>query len=31
VCFVHTGGVFSVFPYRAALARLLDGDPLVES
>lgn len=31
VCFVHTGGVFSVFPYRAALGRLLDGDPLVES
>src|SRR5689334_8631707 len=31
ICFVHTGGVFSVFPYRAALGRLLDGDPLVES
>lgn len=31
VCFVHTGGVFSVFPYRAALGRLLDGDGLVES
>src|ERR671936_793253 len=26
VCFVHTGGVFSVFPYRAALGRLVDGD-----
>jgi len=23
---VHTGGVFSVFPYRAALGRLVDGD-----
>jgi D-cysteine desulfhydrase len=31
VCFVHTGGVFSVFPYRKALTRLLDGDGLVES
>ena len=31
VCFVHTGGVFSVFPYRAALSRLVDGDGLVES
>jgi len=31
VCFVHTGGVFSVFPYRAALGRLVDGDGLVES
>jgi len=31
VCFVHTGGVFSVFPYRAALGRILDGDGLVES
>lgn len=31
VCFVHTGGVFSVFPYRAAVGRLLDGDGLVES
>jgi D-cysteine desulfhydrase len=31
VCFVHTGGVFSVFPYRAALSRLSDGDTLVHS
>jgi D-cysteine desulfhydrase len=31
VCFVHTGGVFSVFPYRAALSRLSDGDTLVDS
>jgi D-cysteine desulfhydrase len=31
VCFVHTGGVFSVFPFRKALGRLADGDPLVES
>ena len=31
VCFVHTGGVFSVFPHRAALGRLSDGDPLVNS
>ena len=31
VCFVHTGGVFSVFPYRSALSRLSDGDTLVNS
>jgi D-cysteine desulfhydrase len=31
VCFVHTGGVFSVFPFRAALSRLVDGDGLVDS
>ncbi len=31
VCFVHTGGVFSVFPFRADLGRLVDGDGLVES
>jgi D-cysteine desulfhydrase len=31
VCFIHTGGVFSVFPFREALGRLLDGDGLVES
>jgi D-cysteine desulfhydrase len=31
VCFVHTGGVFSVFPHRAALSRLSDGDTLVNS
>ena len=29
VCFVHTGGVFSVFPHRSALGRLSDGDTLV--
>lgn len=31
ICFVHTGGVFSVFPYRNALSRLSDGDTLVNS
>jgi len=31
VCFIHTGGVFSVFPYRSALSRLSDGDTLVNS
>jgi D-cysteine desulfhydrase len=31
VCFVHTGGVFSVFPYRSTLGRLSDGDSLVNS
>ncbi|HEV8615862.1 MAG TPA: pyridoxal-phosphate dependent enzyme [Methylomirabilota bacterium] len=31
VCFVHTGGVFSVFPHRQALGRLVDGDGLIES
>jgi D-cysteine desulfhydrase len=31
VCFVHTGGVFSVFPHRSALSRLSDGDTLVHS
>lgn len=31
VCFVHTGGVFSVFPHRAALSRLSDGETLVNS
>ncbi len=30
VCFIHTGGVFSVFPFRSALSRLADA-PLVES
>lgn len=24
VCFIHTGGIFSVFPYRGALSRALD-------
>lgn len=27
VCFVHTGGVFSLFPFRDHLSRLLDGEP----
>lgn len=31
VCFIHTGGVFSVFPFREAFGRLVDGDGLVES
>ena len=31
VCFIHTGGIFSLFPFRDALSRLLDGEPLVES
>ena len=31
VCFVHTGGVFSLFPFRDPLSRLLGGDGLVES
>ncbi len=31
VCFIHTGGIFSLFPLRDSLSRLLDGDPLVES
>jgi D-cysteine desulfhydrase len=26
VCFIHTGGVFSLFPFRGPLGRLLDGD-----
>ena len=25
VCFIHTGGLFSVFPYRERLSRLIDG------
>jgi D-cysteine desulfhydrase len=25
VCFIHTGGIFSVFPFRQPLGRLLDG------
>jgi len=24
VCFIHTGGIFSVFPFRDSLTRLLD-------
>ena len=31
VCFIHTGGVFSLFPFRGALGPLLAGDGLVES
>jgi D-cysteine desulfhydrase len=34
VCFIHTGGIFSVFPFRAQLASLLGREPgsaLVES
>ena len=31
VCFIHTGGVFSVFPFRRHLSGLLDGGGLVES
>ena len=30
VCFIHTGGIFSLFPFRDSLSRLLDGDPLVD-
>src|SRR5262245_25288025 len=28
VCFVHTGGIFSVFPFRTELGRLLDREPV---
>jgi D-cysteine desulfhydrase len=31
VCFIHTGGLFSLFPFRGPLSRLLDGGALVES
>ncbi len=31
VCFVHTGGVFGLFPFRQPLSRLLGGGGLVES
>jgi D-cysteine desulfhydrase len=24
ICFIHTGGVFSIFPFREALSRLAD-------
>ena len=27
VCFTHTGGIFSLFPFRESLSRLLDGEP----
>jgi D-cysteine desulfhydrase len=26
VCFIHTGGLFSLFPYRERLSRLIDGE-----
>ena len=26
ICFIHTGGVFSIYPYREALSRLADAD-----
>jgi D-cysteine desulfhydrase len=31
VLFVHTGGAFGLFPYRAPLSRLLDGEPLADA
>ena len=31
VCFVHTGGIFGIFPFRRVLRRLMDEDALVES
>ncbi|MBI4587605.1 MAG: pyridoxal-phosphate dependent enzyme [Candidatus Rokubacteria bacterium] len=31
VCFIHTGGIFSLFPFRASLSNLLDGHPLVDA
>ena len=31
VCFIHTGGIFSLFPFREPLTRLLDEDALLES
>ncbi len=31
ICFVHTGGIFGVFPFRRELGGLLDEEPLVES
>ncbi|MBI4638358.1 MAG: D-cysteine desulfhydrase family protein [Candidatus Rokubacteria bacterium] len=31
VCFIHTGGIFSLFPFRRPLSRLLDESGLVES
>ncbi len=27
VCFIHTGGLFSVFPFRERLSRLVDARP----
>jgi D-cysteine desulfhydrase len=26
ICFIHTGGVFSIFPFRDALSRMADAD-----
>jgi len=31
VCFIHTGGVFSIFPFRGALARMIGQEGLIES
>ena len=31
VCFIHTGGIFSLFPLRRPLSRMLGGGGLVES
>ncbi len=31
VCFIHTGGIFSLFPFRRPLSRMLGGGGLVES
>ena len=31
VCFVHTGGIFSLFPFRGELGRILDKESLVDS
>ena len=31
VCFVHTGGIFGIFPFRRVLRRLMDEGALVES
>jgi D-cysteine desulfhydrase len=30
VCFIHTGGVFSIFPFRGPLGELIDREALVE-
>jgi D-cysteine desulfhydrase len=26
ICFIHTGGVFSIYPFREALSQLADAD-----
>ena len=31
ICFVHTGGIFGLFPFRERLASRIDADPLIES